>query len=106
MLLKFKNVVVFKGFRIHLVSFYLPFLISHGNKEINLLFLGNEWTPLYLSMAEATPEIGEKAKNHVNEFADRVVFGNFLFYLFCVSIIYVFFRYYENYRTSVERNRN
>uniref|UniRef100_A0A914YZU0 Uncharacterized protein n=1 Tax=Panagrolaimus superbus TaxID=310955 RepID=A0A914YZU0_9BILA len=35
---------------------------------------GNEWTPLYFSMAEGTPEIGKKAKNDLQKFPKGVIY--------------------------------
>uniref|UniRef100_A0AC34GF94 Uncharacterized protein n=1 Tax=Panagrolaimus sp. ES5 TaxID=591445 RepID=A0AC34GF94_9BILA len=36
--------------------------------------LGNEWTPLYLSMVETTPEIGENAKRSYQNFPKHVIY--------------------------------
>uniref|UniRef100_A0AC34GFG4 Bifunctional nuclease family protein n=1 Tax=Panagrolaimus sp. ES5 TaxID=591445 RepID=A0AC34GFG4_9BILA len=36
--------------------------------------LGNEWTPLYLSMVETTPEIGENAKRYYQNFSKHVIY--------------------------------
>jgi hypothetical protein len=37
-------------------------------------FEGKDWTPLYLSMVNGTPEIGEKAKNDYENFPKHVIY--------------------------------
>uniref|UniRef100_A0A914PXQ5 Uncharacterized protein n=1 Tax=Panagrolaimus davidi TaxID=227884 RepID=A0A914PXQ5_9BILA len=55
-------------------NFYAIEILSPGfSKMLNDAF-GNEWNPLYLSMAQATVEVGEKAKIHNERFPEYVVY--------------------------------
>uniref|UniRef100_A0AC35GAS4 Uncharacterized protein n=1 Tax=Panagrolaimus sp. PS1159 TaxID=55785 RepID=A0AC35GAS4_9BILA len=50
-------------------NFYAVEIISNGDTEVM-----SDWTPLYLSMANGTPEIGENAKDDFKKFPTYVVY--------------------------------
>jgi hypothetical protein len=47
---------------------------QNGRKNKIKNSFGNEWTPLYLSMAESTSEVGEKAQSHYEKFPNHVIY--------------------------------
>uniref|UniRef100_A0A914PAL4 Uncharacterized protein n=1 Tax=Panagrolaimus davidi TaxID=227884 RepID=A0A914PAL4_9BILA len=57
-------------------------ICKNGRKEIVKNSFDNEWTPLYFSMAQKTPEIGEKAQIHCHQKSEHVLYGMvfFMFY--------------------------
>uniref|UniRef100_A0A914PIN7 Headcase N-terminal domain-containing protein n=1 Tax=Panagrolaimus davidi TaxID=227884 RepID=A0A914PIN7_9BILA len=50
---------------------------QQGRKEKVMNSFGNEWTPLYFSMAERAPEIGEKAQIHHFKVPEFVLYDIF-----------------------------
>lgn len=52
------------------IQLLLPFCYTNTNK-----FLGNEWTTMYSTFSEETPQIGEGARRDLQEHADCVIYG-------------------------------
>uniref|UniRef100_A0AC34FZ13 Uncharacterized protein n=1 Tax=Panagrolaimus sp. ES5 TaxID=591445 RepID=A0AC34FZ13_9BILA len=55
-------------------NFYAIEVLQNGSSKFLTDSFGNKWTPLYLSMAESTVEIGETAKKHYSTFPKYVIY--------------------------------
>uniref|UniRef100_A0AC34FGT0 Restriction endonuclease type IV Mrr domain-containing protein n=1 Tax=Panagrolaimus sp. ES5 TaxID=591445 RepID=A0AC34FGT0_9BILA len=52
-------------------------ILQNGRRKKLKNIFDNEWTPLYFSMAQPTPEIGEKAQIHCHQFREHVLYDIF-----------------------------